>query len=252
MSRNCICVKWGKKYSSEEVNRLFSAVRRNTTRDVRLFCLTDDRNGLCSDIEYIPLVDTPRQRMISVKQTKLRRSTGALRKISVFDPNLIPDIDGNILCLDIDVIITGNIDPIFDYEPSMVCMPPPFKSRTHIETKGEGSVIRFNPQKHSFLYNEILTNTEETIAFSMGSEQRYTSFTAAKYEALRNFPDEWIISFNRHCRPLRPLNMFLPPKLPDGARIVCFPSVPKAKDAIHGYANGLKSTLPAPWISNYL
>ena len=131
-------------------------------------------------------------------------------------------------------------------------MPPPFKAKSHIKTKGEGSVIRFDPKLHGFLYHDIANNLEETLAFSMGSEQRYTSFTSDRHGALTNFPAVWIVSFLRHCRPKVPINLFMAPQKPADAKIVCFPSKPKAHEAVHGHRAGLKSTRPASWIEDYL
>lgn len=252
MEQNFICVKWGTKYHSDEVNRLFAAIKRNTSRDLRFFCLTDDRDGLAHEIEQLPLVETILQRQIADAQGGLRRKNGALRKMSAFDPELIPDLNGPLLCADIDILITGDVDDVYQYEPSRVCMPPPFKAKSHIETKGEGSIIRFDPKLHEFLFEDMATRTEEMLSFSMGSEQRYTSFSAYRHNALTNFPPEWIVGFFRHCCPLRPLNLFVPPSLPTKAKIICFPSMPKADQAISGYRSGLRSTRPAPWITEFV
>ena len=252
MPQNFICVKWGTLYPCSEVNALFTAIKRHTKEKTRFFCLTDDAEGLEDWIETLPLVETPLQKRIASAQPTLKRGAGALRKISVFDPDLIPDLEGPIICLDIDILVTGSLDALFDFAPEQVCMPPPFKAKSHIETKGEGSVIRFDPKLHGFLYHDIANNLEETLAFSMGSEQRYTSFTSDRHGALTNFPADWIVSFLRHCRAKVPLNLFMAPQKPANAKIVCFPSKPKAHEAVHGHSAGLKSTRPAPWIQDYL
>lgn len=249
---NCICVKWGNKYSSQEVNRLFNSIKKKSTKQCRFFCMTDDHKGLDKSIEILSLPDSPLDAKLSEAQPQLKRSKGALRKIGVFKPDLIPDLDGPLLCLDIDIIVTDIIDSIFDYDIENVCMPPPFKAKSHIETKGEGSVIRFDPKIHTFLYEDMARKPKEMIAFSMGSEQRYTSFTAQRHNALVSYPSNWVVSFLKHCRPRRPLNLLIPPKLPNGAKIVCFPSDPKADVAVEGYRRGLKSTRPAPWIAQYM
>jgi hypothetical protein len=252
LRQNVICVKWGTKYPSDEVNALFSAVSRNAAADVRFLCLTDDPTGLAPWIETIALEDSPLQRRISEAQPRLRRRAGALKKVAVFNPNLIEDLEGPLLCLDIDILITGPLDQLFTFAPNKVCMPPPFKKKSHIDTKGEGSVIRFDPKLHGFLYDEILENTEDALAFSMGSEQRYTSFTADRHGVLENYPSEWIVSFMRSCRPNKPLNLFMNPTLATGAKIICFPSEPKAREAVNGFKSGLNSARPARWIADYL
>ena len=252
MARNCICVKWGTRYPSAEVNALFASIRRQSASDFRFLCLTDDPEGLDHGIDALPLEEGGLQATIAERQARLRRSAGALRKIAVFRPGLVPDLDGPLLCLDIDVLVTGPIDALFDFAPGKVCMPPPFKKKSHIETRGEGSVIRFDPGAHPFLYDEMANDTEAHLEFSMGSEQRYTSFTADRHGALAHYPADWIVSYTRHCRPPVPLNLIAAPKRPEGAKIVCFPSEPKARDAVNGWRAGLKSIRPAPWIADYL
>jgi hypothetical protein len=49
-----VCVKWGDKYSSEEVNTVFGALRQYDTK-LTFLCYTDDPSGLAEwiDFEYI-------------------------------------------------------------------------------------------------------------------------------------------------------------------------------------------------------
>ena len=46
--KQIVCVKWGKAYGSEYVNRLYGMVARHTTPPFRVVCLTDDRQGIDS------------------------------------------------------------------------------------------------------------------------------------------------------------------------------------------------------------
>src|SRR5256885_215110 len=49
--RFVICMKWGKKYGPEYVNRLYAMVRRHLKGDFRLVCLTDDGVGIRDEVE---------------------------------------------------------------------------------------------------------------------------------------------------------------------------------------------------------
>lgn len=250
--RNIICVKWGNKYSADDVNRLFRNAAKNASGVIRFFCLTDNASGIVPEVETILLAMDALQGKIAHAQNLLRRSTGALRKIAAFNPLLVPDLTGPILCLDLDIIVTGSLDDLYDFEPGQVCMPSPFRKAANIPTLGEGSVIRFDPNLHEFLYTDMLKDTEAMLENSYGSEQRYTSYAADRRGKLSNFPEGWVVGFQRHCRPRKPMNLFFPPTLPSEARIVCFPSDPKADVAVHGFRNGINSSLPASWISKYL
>ena len=52
---NIICMKWGEKYDSSYVNKLFNMVSRNLDRNFRFLCLTDDNSGILSSIESFDL-----------------------------------------------------------------------------------------------------------------------------------------------------------------------------------------------------
>ncbi|MFN3494899.1 MAG: glycosyltransferase, partial [Hydrogenophaga sp.] len=55
---NVLCIKWGKKYGPEYVNKLHNMVRRNLKRPFRFVCLTDDTHGIDpqSEVQPIPAI----------------------------------------------------------------------------------------------------------------------------------------------------------------------------------------------------
>ncbi len=53
--RNVVCLKYGDKYSSLYVNRLFNMVKRHTTGDIGFFCITENPVGLDPDIKIIQI-----------------------------------------------------------------------------------------------------------------------------------------------------------------------------------------------------
>ena len=90
---NIICMKWGKKYDSSYVNKLFNMVSRNLDRDFRFICLTDDNSGFLNSIESFDL-------------PKLNLPDGiperGWMKLVTFSENLF-DIKGQCLFLDLDL-----------------------------------------------------------------------------------------------------------------------------------------------------
>jgi len=246
---NCICIKWGTLYPTNYVNRLYHAVKRNTTRDVRFYCLTETAQGLDDGIEFRPLTLQPYETVMRKAQQSAPKKNGALRKIAMFNPSLFADIQGPVLALDLDVLITGNLDTLADYAPGHVCMRSAFSSNAQPRTYGEGSVIKFHPDTHGFLYEEMAQNPTAAVRFSQGSEQTYTSTHAYNRGVFTPYPKEWVASFKHHCRPTRPLNLFKSPKLPADARIVCFHGHPNIHEATHGYhSDPLHSTRKCQWI----
>lgn len=96
---NIVCIKTGKFYGPEYVNKLYAMIRRNTKRDFRFICFTDNREGIGSEVECWP----PPYQM-----------KGWWVKIPLFAP---PDCiaDDQIIAIDLDVVITGNIDWLLDW-----------------------------------------------------------------------------------------------------------------------------------------
>ncbi len=246
---NIICIRWGTAFGPEYVNRLLRAIARNSQRDVRFFCMTDDRSGLDKEVEVLDLVEQPfHNTMVELlPQTKRR---GPMRKISMFNPNLVPDLRGPMIALDLDVVITGSLDDLSDYAPGKVSMRRVWAKPSRMVGVGHGSVLKFEPDRHSYLYENVLKNPRESILKANGSEQSYTSYAAYDAGDFEPFPDEWIVSFKYDCRPRRPLNLFSAPRLPNGARVVCFHGRPKMHEAVAGYNAGLlHRTRPADWLT---
>jgi hypothetical protein len=86
-----VCVKWGTRYGAEYVTRLQRGVQRHLTVSHRFVCLTENP---VDGVECEPLPsDLP----------------GWWSKLALFRPGLLP---GNKLYLDLDVILTANIDAL--------------------------------------------------------------------------------------------------------------------------------------------
>jgi len=246
----CICIKWGTLYPTEHVNRLYRAVLRNTKRDVDFYCMTENADGLDSGINVLPLAEQPYDaRMVTAQKTVKKQ--GALKKIAMFNPALYSENVGPVLALDLDILITGDLDELADFAPGHVVMRGPFAPDAEPRTYGEGSFIKFEPKHHSFLYTSMAENPEGAVEMCKGSEQTYTSATAHQNEMFTPYPSDWIVSFKYHCRPKRPLNLLVAPKLPEQARIVCFHGRPNVDEAMNGFkSDPLHSTKPAKWISD--
>ena len=52
---NIKCVKWGDKFSAEHVNRLYHMCKKNIKTKFKFTCITEDSEGINSDIHIKPL-----------------------------------------------------------------------------------------------------------------------------------------------------------------------------------------------------
>lgn len=247
---NCICIKYGTLYGPEYVNRLFAGLRRNTRSEVRMFCMTDDAEGLDRRIEILSLPEEPfHEQMFAAMQSAPKR--GRMQKVSLFRPDLVPDLEGPMMVFDIDIVITGNIDELRDYAPGKVCMRLEWTRSGKAPVLGHGSVERFDPDLHGYLYEFMAREPERAVTMGGGSEQSYTSICAREHGDFEPYPEQWIVSFKHHCRPARPFNLILEPHLPPDARVVCFHGRPKMTEAVEGYRpNILHRTRPCSWLKN--
>lgn len=246
---NCICLKYGTAYGPEYVNRLFLGLRRHTHSPLRFFCMTDDPADILPEIDVLALPQEPFQARMQAAQQSAPQKTGRLKKISMFRPDLIPDLDGPLMVFDLDVVITGDVDEMRDFAPGKVCMRREWHATPQNGKLGHGSVERFDPKVHGYLYEDMARDPETAVALGSGSEQTYTSRAADAHGDFEPFPDHWIVSFKYDCRPVRPLNLIMEPRLPKGAKVVCFHGYPKMEQAVAGYrANPLHSTRPCGWL----
>jgi hypothetical protein len=248
---NVICIKWGTLYGPEYVNRLLSGVRRHLSRDVRFFCMTEDRTGVNPDVEILPLPEEPFLPEMQAALAVANRQ-GAMRKVSLFRPGLIPDLKGPLLGFDLDVVITGGLDEIHDFAPGKVAMRADWVEARRGRKTGHGSVFRFDPALHGWLYETLAANPGAEVAKARGSEQRYTSTLAQAKGQFAYLPGDQVVSFKHDCLDLPPFNYLRAARLPGNARVVCFHGRPRVEEAIEGWRGSwLRRCPPTPWLAEH-
>ena len=94
MKLNVICVKWSTKYSAEYVNKLLSMVKRHITIPFNFYCLTEDKEGIDSDVIIIPI-----QYDLKIWWNKL----------AMFEKGF-GDLKGQCLYFDLDIVIQKDIE----------------------------------------------------------------------------------------------------------------------------------------------
>lgn len=242
---NIVCIKWGTKFPPYYVNRLYAGVARNMTRPFRFVCFTEHAEGIRKEVEVHPLPVVPfEDEMVTAMTTGKRR--GAWRKVTMMKPGEV-GLEGPSLVMDLDVVVAGPLDDLFDYMPGKVCMGREWRYKYSKTVGGHGSVYKFEPGRHDYLYTDFAKDTQGSIEYR--GEQKYISLTAHKRGDLEYFPEGWICSFKRQAIPTVPLNLFMEPKLPETCRVMCFHGDPKMEEALVGDGRKLKyRTKPAKWL----
>ncbi len=233
-------MKWGRLYGAEYVNRLYGMVERNITGPFRFYCLTDDPSGLRPEIEVLPCpeVDIP-----------LPFRNLGWRKVSLWAEELY-GIEGDVLFLDIDLVITDNMDCFFEYGEDF-CVIRNWTQPT--KRIGNTSVYRFRVGSHPYLLHDLLAD-QDRILTEYPNSQTYIS---SNVKQMSFWPDAWCRSFKVHCIPKGVKRWIEAPSLPSETRIVAFTGRPHPDDAVAGrwpckwYKRIYKHIKPSPWIADH-
>ena len=235
-----ICMKWGTRYGPNYVNRLWRMVKRLSKRDTRLVCFTDNGDGIdpAVQIEPIPHVNLPDHlKMLP------------WRKIALWNDELSYCLSGEVLFIDLDVVLTGNLDDFFDYEPGKFCVIENFTQRG--KNIGNTTLYRFSIGKHGYIFDQLNKSPEKFTNMYRVSQQ----YISGEIDELTFWPREWCVSFKHDLLPRWPLNFFKMAALPKDAKLVAFTGKPDPDEAAIGkwpvraaWKRLYKYTKPTPWI----
>ena len=239
--RHILCMKWGTKYGPEYVNRLYAMVRRHLTGDFRFICLTDNIEGIRSEVECFAIpplrIDlAPGQR------------DGAWTKLTTFERDL-HGLRGTALFLDLDLVIVGSLDEFFTQPGEFLIIHDyPRFWRMGERIVGNSSVYRFELGAQAEVLEYFREHTEEMRA-KYRNEQEYLSHFLHQRGKLNYWPAAWCPSFKYYCIPAWPSNYWKEPVPPSDARIVIFHGEVNPPDALAGRRNKrFRHIQPAKWI----
>ena len=211
-------MKWGSRYDPSFVNRLFRSIQRHTENPTRLICFTDDRTNIDKKIDCQPLpkISLPDQ----ISKTPWR-------KISIWQYPL-SDIEGDALFLDLDLVITGNLDRFFKYKPGKYCVIENWTQKG--QGIGNTSCFKFPVGKYKSVYSNFQKNPTK-IWKDFHIEQIYLS-KEIKEQVF--WPDDWCVSFKHNLLPAWPIRFWKAASLPKETSVVAFTGKPDPDDVILG------------------
>jgi hypothetical protein len=230
-----LCMKWGRRYGPDYVNRLYGMLQRHLTVGHRLICVTDDRREIRAEVQCRPLPAL-------TLAPEWERSPW--RKLSCFAPGLA-DLDGPILFLDLDVVIIDNLDCFFAY-PGEFCIIENWTQPGR--GIGNSSVYRYWAGAHREVFESFCAQTAEVVRTCPNSQ----TFLSRSVPELTFWPASWCRSFKHDCLPGRLLRRLRPAAIPDGAKIIVFHGQPKPPDAARGvWPEQGRRLRPAAWVADY-
>lgn len=221
LTRTVLCMKWGTLYSAEYVNVLYQACRANITGEFRFVCLTDDSKDLLPGIDVFPIPD--------IGLDSWHYFNGAWPKIVVFDHRLY-DLSGRVLFIDLDSVICGNLDEMFELKGSLVAIDSqPWKGKPG-SPRTMSSVFAFDAGEMGWVVDRLRSDRDALVA-KYHIEQDYLH---GEVPGIQYWPQSWVISFKYHLRQPLIVDRFLEPKAPPaGTKILAFHGRPRPIDLIH-------------------
>ncbi len=253
---NVICIKWGEAYyKAEHVNQLYEMIKHNVhNHKINFYCFTEIADGLNKDIIVKPLP------VLNCDLTKIKPIYR--KEVGLCDDQLGGLNGQRVFFFDLDVIVTGSLDEMFDYPKNdeFVIINDWNTKGDHV---GQASCYSWQVGTLGFAKEYFENNHQEVIKKFYTASQEYLSSKAIeKWGKLNFWPETWFSSFKVHCIPNIFKRKFVAPKLPEGTKVLAFHGKPKMEDAILGrWAEPgkepkwkillYKSIKPSPWIKDF-
>lgn len=209
------CFKWKSppgyrsNFGPQAVNVLASMVARNYQKPHRFTCITDDANGISQHIRIIPLwMDHS-----NISSPHGNRNPSCYRRLKLFSTEAKDLIGPRIVALDLDVVITGDMIPVWDRPDDFIIWknaspPTPYNGSMFLLKAGSRSQVwdQFHPVK----------SPQKTRAANIfGSDQAWISYILGKGEKMWDESDG-IYSYRVH------MGLKNNYKLPENAKMVVF------------------------------
>lgn len=231
MKKQIVCINWGTKYGAPYINRLYRMVKAHITPPFQFLCFTDTREGIYAEIDCLDLPDMP--------GFVPKNTIGQWQKLRLWAPELAY-LTGPFLFLDLDVVITGSLDPFFEFgTPEDVILAR--NAAKPLQKMGQTSVYRM-PVGALASLQEAFAEDPQGIADTYRFEQHFLTRNAPN--GVKLWPGGWVRHFRIECIPPFPFNYFRAPKLPNRARVVIFAGALNPPDAIAGRYNSGTPHLP--------
>lgn len=157
----------------EHVNRWAQMVRKNLDMPHRIACVTDHYEGLDSSIE---IIEPPRDFENVRIPTWNEKKPQCLRRISMFAPDAGKTFGDRFVCMDMDCVVTGSLDPLFDVTDDfkmMIGTAPkqrPYNGSMLLMSAGARPQVytEFTPERATMAGKHFLGSDQAWIAFSLG------------------------------------------------------------------------------------
>lgn len=215
------------EFTGEHVNTLASMVRRNYHKPVRVTCVTDDPTGIDARVRVLPLWDDHAQ----LKSPHGGNNPACYRRLKLWSPEARDLIGERILCIDLDMVLTGDVTPLWDRPEDVVL----WKDNLNPTTPYNGAMQLIRAGSRPRVWEDFNPATSPALARKagfFGSDQAWLCYALGPGEA-RWGTEHGAYSWRVHIRQTPNGQAHIPytpgrdcaKALPDGAKCVNFHGV---------------------------
>lgn len=198
---------WGEKYSIQDVIKLKFGFKRNLRQPHRFLLMTERER---------PLISLDGVERHAIKDPDLTKVIGCFARLRMFDYGWQKNrgIDDRLVCIDLDVVITAELDALFNRPESFVILsgansvnPCPFN----------GSVMMLRPGHHGEVWNKFSLDAASKIPYHQFPDDQGWLFKMIPNAAT------WKAGFESGIYAFKKPGWPMSDHLPLDARIVVFP-----------------------------
>lgn len=204
-----VTCKWGTGFTAEHVNVAARMVARHYQHPHRFVCLTDDAGGLDIGIDAVPIWDDH----AAMPSPHGPAYPSCYRRLKLFAPEMAELLGPRFVSIDLDVVVTGDLTPIWHRDEDFVIMGALGSPTTHYN----GSMMLMTAGARAQVWTDFDPVRSPLAALrnrQFGSDQGWISHRLGRGEATWGVRDG-IYSYRYGTPPARE-------RLPDDARLVFF------------------------------
>lgn len=204
---------WGDKYGPEYLVRLANGVQRHLKQDYQFICVTDKPE---TEMDFIPAYFDYCGIPQGVRH--LTKMQGCLARLCMFSPEfqagIGAEIGDRIVCMDLDLIVTGPLDEIFDRDEPFVILqgansinPCPYN----------GSLFQLRAGYRPDVWTDFsLKAAKDVPHYSFPDDQSWFAHKLKRSAGWQAGPQSGVLAFKKPGWPKGD-------DLPKNARVVAFP-----------------------------
>ena len=224
--KNIICLKWGTKFASEYVNRLYKGFKRHTTIPFTFHCFTENPRDIINDVIIHKLPSTGLEIWWN--------------KLWLFSDQF--PLSGRVFYLDLDTLIVGNVDDIISYDKDFVIVRDFYHAlRSSVAKNAQSCIMSFEAHKHHDIWEVFMKNPIKNQKGHGHGDQGWIQYIQKNFLYWQDLFPNQVVSYKIHCKG----------GLPDNARIICYHGKPSISDSISKTTRAQGIFPPAKWVKNY-